>query len=283
MKVMSLFGVLLTSTLLSACGSGGNLLGITQGSGNVKTETRQVSGISAVQLDTSGDLTLSQGDTESLTIEAEDNLLPLLTSDVTNGVLKLDTKPNTSFSATKPIKYTLVVKDLNALTDNGSGTITTGDLNLSHPLSITGNGSGSITVANVQSGDAQLKLSGSGGLNVTSLKSDKVNIDISGSGSASIPTVTSQSFSAKLSGNGALEVGGTTTDQTITISGSGKYDGEKLTSKTAVVKTDGSGGATVQVSDTLDASTSGSGSITYIGSPTVTQKSNGSGKVTQKS
>jgi len=234
-------------------------------------------------LDTSGDLTLSQGDSESLTIEAEDNLLPLLTSDVTNDVLKLDTKPNTSFSATKPVKYTLVVKDLNAITDNGSGTIIAGDLNLSHPLGITGNGSGNITIANVHSGDAQLKLSGSGGLNAASIKSDKAAIEISGSGSASIQTITVQSFSAKLTGNGALEVGGTTTDQIINLSGSGNYDGEKLASKTAIVKTDGSGGATVQVSDTLNATISGSGSITYIGNPTVTQKSSGLGKVTQKS
>ncbi len=257
-------------------------MGITQGSGNVKTETRPISGISAVELNTSGELTLSQGDSESLTIEAEDNLLPLLTSDISNGLLKLGTTSNSSLSATKPIKYTLVVKNLNALTDNGSGTITTGDLNVDSPLSITGNGSGNITLANVQSGDIQLKLSGSGGLSLTSLKSDNVTIDINGSGSASIPTITTQSLSAKLSGNGALQVGGTTIDQTVSISGSGKYDGEKLTSKTAVIQTTGSGGATVQVIDTLDASISGSGSITYIGNPALTQKSIGSGKVTQK-
>jgi hypothetical protein len=226
MRVMSLFRVLITSNLLSACGSGGNILGITQGSGNVKNETRQVSGISAVQLDTSGELTLSQGDTESLTIEAEDNILPLLTSDISSGTLKLGTKPNTNFSASKPIKYMLVVKSLNTLTDNGSGKITAGDLTVDSPLSITGNGSGNTTIANVQSGAVQLKLSGSGGLSLNSLKSDKIAIDISGSGSAAIPTVTTQSFSARLTGNGALEAGGTTSDQTINISGSGKYDGK---------------------------------------------------------
>jgi hypothetical protein len=95
--------------------------------------------------------------------------------------------------------------------------------------------------------------------------------------------VTAQTFSAKLTGNGTLQVGGTTSDQSINISGSGKYDGEKLASKTAVIKTTGSGGAAVQVSDSLDATISGSGGVTYVGNPTVTQKSNGSGKVTQKS
>ena len=236
-----------------------------------------------MQLDTSGDLTLSQGDTESLTIEAEDNILPLLTSDISDGTLKLGTKPNTSFSETKTIKYTLVVKNLNALTDNGSGTITVGNLNLNNPLGIFGNGSGHIIIANVQSGDTQLKLTGSGNINLASLKSDKVSIQIDGSGSTTIPTVTTQSFTAQLSGDGALQISGTTTDQTIDISGSGEYDGENLESKMAVIRSDGTGEATVQVSDTLDANISGSGSITYIGNPTVTQNNSGSGKVIQKS
>ncbi len=282
-KIMSLFGVLITSTLLSACGSGGVNLSITKGSGNIVTDTRQVSGISAVVLDTSGDLTVSQGESESLTIETDDNILPLLTSDVTNGVLKLDTKPGSGLTPSKSIKYILVVKNLNALTDNSSGSISTQDLNLTNPVTISVDGSGNVSLTNIQSGDVTIKLSGSGSLNIAALKSEKVSISIDGSGGASISSVDTQTLSASLNGNGSLEVSGTTADQTINISGSGKYDGEKLASKTAVVKTDGSGGATVQVSDKLNATISGSGDITYIGNPTVTQEDDGSGKITQKS
>lgn len=282
-KVIPVIGILATLALLSACGSGGLNLNITRGSGNVKTETRQVSGISEVRLNTSGELTLSQGETESLIIEAEDNILPLLTNEVTNGVLKLDTKENSSFSATKPVKYTLVVKNLNALADNGSGSITSLDLNLNNPLTITGNGSGSMTLANIQSGDTQIKLSGSGSLTIASLKSDKVSVDVNGSGDGKITTLTAQSFSANLNGNGSLEVGGTTNDLTVNVLGSGSFSGDQFASKAAVVKTMGSGSANVQANDTLDATINGSGSINYKGNPTVTQKDNGSGSINQKS
>ncbi len=283
MKVIPLAGVFILSTLLSACGSGGTILGVTQGSGTIKTETRQVSGITAVELDTSGDLSVSQGDVESLTIETDDNILPLLTSDVIDGVLKLATKPGSGLTPSKSIKYTLMVKNIASLIDNGSGTITAGDLNLSNPLGVFSDGSGNISLANVQCQTATVSLSGSGNVNIASLKCDSAATSIDGSGGASISSIDTPIFSAKLSGNGALTVAGTTTDQTINISGSGSFDGEKLTSKTAVVVTDGSGGAIVQVSDTLNATIHGSGDITYVGHPTVTQTDDGSGKIIQKS
>ncbi len=283
MRVMTLTGVLVISALLSACGSRRLSLNVTRGSGNVKTESRQVSGFTNVQLDTSGDLTFSQSESESLTIEAEDNLLPFLTSDVSSGTLKLSTKPNTGFSATKPIKYTLVVKNLTTLKLNGSGNITAGDLTTVDKFAVEGNGSGSITLAAVVTGDTTIDLSGSGSLNVASLASANVAVSINGFGDAQIATLDAQSLSANLKGNGSLGISGSVTDQNVTISGSGDFNGDKLASKTAVIKTDGSGSATVQVSDKLDATISGSGDITYMGNPTVTQKDDGSGKITRKS
>jgi len=45
------------------------------GSGYIVSEDRNVSGVTAVRLMTSGDLTIEQGNQESPTIEADDNLL----------------------------------------------------------------------------------------------------------------------------------------------------------------------------------------------------------------
>jgi hypothetical protein len=58
-----------------------------RGSGQVTTETREVSGFQAVAFGAYGDLTIRQGDAESLTIEAEDNVLRSLTTEVRAGTL----------------------------------------------------------------------------------------------------------------------------------------------------------------------------------------------------
>ena len=52
----------------------------TKGSGQLAAEARQVSGFTKVELTGVGELTIEQTGAESLTISAEDNLLPQLTS-----------------------------------------------------------------------------------------------------------------------------------------------------------------------------------------------------------
>src|SRR5687767_1144824 len=63
--------------ILSGCG-----LKTVDGSGNVVVEQREVSGFSAVSMSGFGELIIQQTGKESLSITADDNLLPLLTSKV---------------------------------------------------------------------------------------------------------------------------------------------------------------------------------------------------------
>ncbi len=65
------------------------------------------------------------------------------------------------------------------------------------------------------------------------------------------------------------------------VSGSGRYEGTRLESKSAKVLTSGSGDAIIKVIDKLEATVSGSGSVQYIGNPTVTKHDTGSGEVVQ--
>ena len=63
---------------------------------------REVTGFTKVEL--TGQETSSSEQTGSTpTISAEDNLLPLLTNDVSGDTLVLGTKPSTTIDTTKPI------------------------------------------------------------------------------------------------------------------------------------------------------------------------------------
>jgi hypothetical protein len=74
-----------------------------------------VSGFTKVELTGVGELTIEQTGTESLKISAEDNLLPRLTSEVEGDTLILGEKSNTRIVTTKPISYTLTMKDISGL------------------------------------------------------------------------------------------------------------------------------------------------------------------------
>jgi hypothetical protein len=187
---------------------------LTRGSGQLATESREVSGFAKVELSGTGELTIKKTGTESLTISAEDNLLPRLTSEVSNGTLVLGAKPNTSILPTKPITYSVTVKELTGLAVSGSGGIQAP--NLTTPaLSIKISGSGTITT----SGTVNEEISGSGHYQAEQLMSKAVDAAISGSGTASV--VATDALDAKISGSGTLTYSGNPQIKQ-EISGSGK-------------------------------------------------------------
>ena len=83
------------------------------------TENRDVSGFSEVSLRGSGTVRIQVTGTESLTVEAEDNLLEHLTTEVVGGRLELGS--SRSISPTEEIIYTVTAATLEAVTISGSG------------------------------------------------------------------------------------------------------------------------------------------------------------------
>ncbi len=83
------------------------------------TQERDIAGVSALDLRTSGDLTVTVGETESLTITAASNVISSLTAEVDDGTLVLDS----DLGALGPtlIRYELTVRSLDRVRITGSG------------------------------------------------------------------------------------------------------------------------------------------------------------------
>jgi hypothetical protein len=60
-----------------------------QGSGNIQSETRATGHFNGVAMGLPGKMELRIGNTEGVTIETDDNLLPLIETVIENGTLKL--------------------------------------------------------------------------------------------------------------------------------------------------------------------------------------------------
>ena len=175
-------------------------LGTTKGSGSVKAESRTVSGFTKVQVSGAGILNIAQTGTESLTISAEDNLLPLLTSDVSNGTLILGVKQGQSISPTEPITYTLTVKQLTSIDLSGAASINAVNIQ-TDALTISCSGAGTVTIT----GSAQsqsVTISGSGSYNARKFQTADSTVLISGIGSATVSA--SQTLNATISGAGSI-------------------------------------------------------------------------------
>lgn len=227
---------LFVTLLLNACG-----LRVLTGSGNVVTEERPVRDFTAVNFTGFGELTLIQGETEALTIETDDNLLPYIKTTVDQGTLTIGFDDGLSiplFKPTQSIRYQLTVKTLTVLELSGAGTVVAAPLTTDH-LTLVESGAGAIKLAN--------------------LTADAITVEMSGAGS--------------------VDLAGAVTQQTVVLSGLGNYEASDLASQITEVTLSGAGEATVWASEQLDAEMSGAGSISYYGSPQTNVSSSGIGNV----
>ena len=230
--------------------------GVVTGSSKVVSEVREVSNFDAITLESQGNVYITVGNTESLTIEAEENLLPLLTSDVENGVLRLGVVRGRDINPTKPITYNVTVKSLKNITLAGSGNM------YSDPL---------------ETDEMKILLAGSGDIEVKGLSGKDLSINLAGSGNITINQVALITVDASINGSGDIRLDGKADKQTISVSGSGKYFAGDLETASADISISGSGGATLWAKEALDILVNGSGNVSYYGRPTINQSGNGSG------
>lgn len=245
-----------------ACRAGEAFLGETvHGSGEVTTEQRLVSDISSVNLATTGTLHIELGDGEELRIEAQENLLPYIETEMRGNQLRIGTKPGVSMRKTEPINYYLTVIDLEAI-------------NLSS--------SGDANAPAFTRDDFRISISSSGDLNIESLTVDQLNVDISSSGDMTLGMLVAERIDVDISSSGDFRIlGGRVEEQRINLSSSGSYDAKAVPSSEASLDINSSGSATIQVSDILEAVLSSSGDVYYIGDPVLDVRTSSSGRVIQ--
>ncbi len=213
--VFTCIGVLAILLVVAACGTVG--INVTKGSGNLKTESRPVSGFNALTFGAAGDMTIRQTGTESLSITAEDNILPLITTKVSGRTLQIEGPSGTTVVPTRGITYTLTVKNLNAITLSGAGNITQSDIQTS-ALQVTLSGAGKLTLAG-SAPRQDVTLSGVGAYEATDLASNVASVDVSGAGSARVKV--RDTLDATISGVGSIiYYGNPTVTQHVTGPGS---------------------------------------------------------------
>jgi hypothetical protein len=230
-----------------------------RGSGNAVEQDREVSGISAVNLATIGDLAIEVGDAESLRIEAQENILPFLETEVRNGVLTIGSANNVRLLPTRSIRYYLTVTDLDSISISSVGDIAAPDLETER-LSI--------------------RISSTGDLEMGDLVANTLTVGISSTGDVRMGELNADTLEVNIESTGSLDIaGGAVRSQEVTISSTGEYRARDVASDEATVRLSSSGSATIWVQNTLRATLSSSGDLRYRGSPTVDATTTSSGDV----
>lgn len=201
-----------------------------KGSGVMKTESRNVSGFTGVALSVPAKVEVVQGASEGISLEGDDNILPLIETVVENGALKIRfTEKNMSVNS-KALKATVNVKSLDGLSVAGSGDIHAANVKTSNLKSSIA-GSGDIHVANLDADTLKISISGSGNFSAAG-KAKSVETNVAGSGDVKLGKLETASARASIQGSGDVTVWAKES-LTVSIAGSGdvKYYGDAQVTK----------------------------------------------------
>jgi hypothetical protein len=210
-----------------------------QGSGNIGKQACQVAHFSGLAVDVPGKVELHVGTTEGVSIEADDNILPLVETVVENDTLHI-----------RPVRENL---NLHPRTLR----VTVNARQVDH-LSLAG--SGSVRADALRGPKLKVALGGSGSIVAGTIDGDELAVRVAGSGSMS-------------AGAGAVR------KVSVSVAGSGNVDLGKVKAGTADVSSAGSGDTRLWAQDTLNVKSVGSGDVSYYGDPKVSRQVVGSGEV----
>jgi hypothetical protein len=148
------------------------------GSGNVVSESRPVENFEAVALAGIGRLVMEPSDRESLAITAEDNILPLLRSEVVGETLQLGPMLRSRLNPTREILYTLTYREMSTIATSGVTTALASGIDTSE---LTMSASGTSTAEISGKADRQrLILSGTSTYRAAELRTRVTRLEVSG-------------------------------------------------------------------------------------------------------
>jgi hypothetical protein len=239
------------------------------GNGTLAHDVRQVGTASGLSVSGPLEVNVRVGPATALTVDADSNLLPLIRSEVSGGVLRLWVEG--SLRSTNGLRVTYSTPSLTELRASGSGRLTVNDLN-GQALDFSKSGSGS-TILTGQVGNLDVGHSGSGQINAYGLRSTSARVKQSGSGRTALGPVQGGELSVRVSGSGSVQASGAVNALNARTSGSGGADLTGVSSEQADLTTSGSGSISATVKRSVLAQTSGSGHITVYGNPAQRQVS----------
>lgn len=213
-----------------------------------------------------GEVEITQGDTESLRVEAAPDVMKRVKVDLTNHKLSLGVKDiNGNFfhwfdRNNDKVKFILQVKKINKLEFIGAA---------------------QGRVGNYHGDKLLVKNSGAAQLSFAELSVGELTIDSSGAANATIQTLNSQKVVIDLSGASNLEIkkSGAVQQMKLGASGASNYRGKPLFVANAEAEASGASNIDIQVSETLHAVASGASNINYYGSAKATFNASGASHV----
>lgn len=147
------------------------------------TQSRNVQGFTGVSLNGAGYVVIDQTGTDSLTITAPENIMPLLTSEVAGGMLVLDSTGDVSYQGRlEDVTYRITVAELHQILIAGAAAVDADGIDTSR-LEISASGATAFSISG-RADRQSISLAGAGSYDAPNLRSRETVVELAGSGRA---------------------------------------------------------------------------------------------------
>lgn len=197
MKKLLLISMLTATALFSfsACGHLGK--GI-QGSGVRKTEKRDLGSFTSIQASGAYEMKVTCQQPASFEIEGDDNILPLIKTEVRDGVLHIHNEK--SYNPTTVIMIRIGLADLNRFATDGAGDVSITNVK-NEKLSVNSTGAARIK-AEGQTKLIEINVPGAAKIDASNLRADRATVTVNGA--AQVDVHASQQLDVTVSGVGQV-------------------------------------------------------------------------------
>lgn len=196
---MKRIAIVLAALLLGLLGCH---FGGVHGSGVRKTEQRNLPTFTAIETTGAFVVQVNCQKPPSFEIEGDDNILPLIQTEVRNGVLRVSSTKR--YSTRDPISLRITVPDLTSVSSTGAGKFTVSDLkNENFEIHSTG---AALVIAEGQTHSVKISSTGAGKIDSHDLLAGKVEVTVTGA--ASVDVYASDQLDVTVSGAGRVTYSG---------------------------------------------------------------------------
>jgi Putative auto-transporter adhesin, head GIN domain len=165
-----------------------------RGSGKVQKQKREVGSFTSISTEGAFDVEVVCQKPQSLEIEGDDNILPLVSTEVSNNVLHI--KSGHGFSVSQPIIVRISVTDLQGIASSGAGNIEVSGLK-NEKFEIDAQGAPTMKA----SGETKvLKIDASGACKIDTHKLHAARVEIDSKGVSSVEVYAAEQLDVTVSG-----------------------------------------------------------------------------------
>ncbi|MEJ8802557.1 head GIN domain-containing protein [Pontibacter sp. H249] len=173
-----------------------------RGNGNMQTQDRKVSGFTGIDVSGGFAVEITQGSKESVRLEAEENLLDNIRTEVRNGVLHIYN--DKSLSSTKGMKAYITIKELNKVDISGGVKVEGKSTFKTNTMTLDMSGGSKVNLA-IDTKQLKSDLSGASKVILTG-KADELRMEMSGASNVDASELVASDVRVGASGASKIKV-----------------------------------------------------------------------------